>query len=212
MAEEYIVDAVNQALKERPSRNFTESLELAINLRDVDLGQPKNRIKEEIVLPKGLGKPVNIGVFGSGEVALQAKKVAEKVIGPEEIEDLASDRRTAKKMARDFHFFVAEAPLMPVIGRRMGVILGPIGKMPQPIPPGADPAPIVERLRSTIRIRTKDRRTFHAFVGTDEMSVDDIATNVAAVLKRVAAKLPRGKLNIDSAYLKTTMGPAIRVK
>ena len=212
MVEKTIVAAVKKAIETAKARNFTESVELAINLKDVDLSQPKNRINEEIILPKGRGRPVKVAVFGSGEVAVLAKNVAEKVILPEEIEDIASDKRQAKKMAREHQFFVAEAPLMPVIGKRLGIILGPRGKMPRPIPPGADPAPFVQGLRNTVRVRSKDRRTFHAMVGTRTMKPEDIAVNIEEILKRVSAKLPRGSGNIESAYVKTSMGPAIRLK
>ncbi|MGA1819404.1 MAG: hypothetical protein ACMUHU_00180, partial [Thermoplasmatota archaeon] len=61
MAEDHIMKAVTQALKQSPDRKFKESVELAINLKDVDLANPKNRLTEEVILPKGRGKDVKIG-------------------------------------------------------------------------------------------------------------------------------------------------------
>ncbi len=100
---------------------------------------------------------------------------------------------------------------MPVIGRRLGVVLGPRGKMPRPIPPGGDPTALINSLRNTVRVRTKDRRTFHAPLGTKDMSPEDIADNLETVLRRVTTRLERGRMNIASAYVKTTMGPAVKV-
>jgi large subunit ribosomal protein L1 len=205
------LDAVKKALDSATPRSFEESVELAINLKDVDMSNPKNRIEEDILLPHGRGKDVHVAVFASGELALKAKKVADLVIPPEDIEDLAADKRKARKMAMEMDFLIAEAPLMPVIGRTLGVVLGPRGKMPRPILPGADPAPLVESLRKTIRVRSRDRRTFHAPVGTRGMTPETIAENVDAVIRRIERRLERGRLNISSAYVKTTMGPAVRL-
>ncbi len=211
MAEETNIDKIKKALESAPKRGFLESVEIAINLKDVDLKQPKNRIQEQIILPKGRGKAMKVVVFGSGEFALKAKKVADLVIQPEEIDDLVKNKRSTKQMVNRHDFFIAETPLMPVIGKRMGIILGPRGKMPQPIPPQADPAPIVASLRNKIRIRSKDRRTFHAPIGTIKMSAADLAANYEEIIKRVEAHLERGLMNIDSIYLKTTMGPSMRM-
>jgi len=211
MVEKANVEKIKKALESAPKRGFLESVEIAINLKDVDLKLPKNRIQEQIILPKGRGKPTKIAVFGSGEFALKAKKVADIVIQPEEIDDLVKNKRSTKRMVNEHDFFIAETPLMPVIGKRMGIILGPRGKMPQPIPPQADPASIINSLRNKIRIRSKDRRTFHAPIGTRDMSAADLATNYEEIMKRVGAHLDRGLMNIDSVYIKTTMGPSMRM-
>ncbi len=211
MAEKKTIKVVQEALESAKERKFSESVDLAVNLKDIDLSIPKNRVDDEILLPKGRGKPVKIAVFGSGELALKAKTAADLVISPEELDDLADDKKTAKKLANEHSFFIAEAPLMPVIGKKLGVVLGPRGKMPKPIPPGADPTPIINNLRNTVRVRSKDRRTFHAPVGTRDMSAEDLAENVDVVIKRVIGKLERGKMNIASAYIKTTMGESVRL-
>jgi large subunit ribosomal protein L1 len=211
MVEATTLTAVKKALDERPKRNFVETVELAINLKDIDLTVPANRIDEEVQLPHGRGKPVKIGVFASGELAVRSKGVADVVIPPEEIEKIAGDKTRAKQLARQTDFFVSEAPLMPTIGRRLGVVLGPRGKMPKPIPPNADPKSIVESLRTTVRVRSRDKRTFHAAVGSTTMSAEQIAENIDAVVKRLSAKLARGRMNIQSIYVKTTMGKAERL-
>jgi large subunit ribosomal protein L1 len=206
-----IAKAIESALSAAPERKFTESVELAFNLQNVDLSIPRNRVDEEIVLPKGRGRPVKVGIFASGELAVRSRNVADVVVQPEEIDDLAGDKRRARKLATDTTFFLSEAPLMPTIGRTLGTVLGPRGKMPKPIPPAADPTPVVGSLKNTVRVRSRDRKTFHAFIGTATMSVDDLADNAAAVLDRVTKKLERGEQNIHSVYVKTTMGPAQRI-
>lgn len=211
MAEKRFLKAVTQALDSAKARNFNESVEVAINLQDLDLSVPRNRIEEEIILPKGRGRPVKVALFASGEMAVKGRAVADLIVTPEDIEGLAEDKAKSKSLAQDYDFFVAEAPLMPAIGRRLGTVLGPRGKMPRPIPPGTDPVSVITNLKNAVRVRTRDKPTFHAAVGTRNMKPDDLAENLETIMKRLEAKLPRGRQNISSIYVKTTMGPAVRV-
>ena len=208
---EDIVDLVKQALEGSKERKFKESVDIAINLKGVDLSQPKYRIEEEILLPKGRGKDVKVGLFGGAEIAAKAKGVADIIIMAEQIEEYADDKRKARKLVGAHNYFVAEAPLMPLIGKRLGPVLGPRGKMPKPIPPGSDPSAMIGSLRKTIKIRSKDRKTFHTMVGTKDMSPEDLSANIRAVVQRVTTKLEQGENNIASIYVKTTMGPAVRL-
>lgn len=211
MVDQHLVDIMKKLQAESKQRNFVESVELAVNLKDIDLTNPKNRLQEEVILPNGRGKPIKIGVFGSSEMAMKAKGVADVVVQPEEIETLASNKSKARKFADQSDFFIAEAPLMPTIGKRLGVVLGPRGKMPKPIPPGSDPKATIEKLRSSVTLRTRDRKTFHLPIGTKDMSPEKLAENLDAVIKRLTTKLERGRMNIQSAYVKTTMGPSFKV-
>ncbi|MDG6221108.1 MAG: 50S ribosomal protein L1, partial [Candidatus Thermoplasmatota archaeon] len=145
------------------------------------------------------------------EMALKAKSVADLIIKGEELDEYAEDKKKGRKLANDIDFFVAEAPLMPVVGKRMGIFLGPRGKMPRPIPPGSDPSGPINMMRNSVRVRSKDKMTFHVPVGTVEMSAEDIGSNIDAVMKRILTKLERGQQNIGSVYVKTTMGPAVKL-
>ena len=210
MADKHSVETVKKAIEVAKPREFKETVEVSVNVRDIDLSVPKNRVDEEVVLPKGRGKPIRICVFASGELALKARGVADLVIQPQEIEEYASDKVKARSLAQQFDFFIAEAPLMPVIGKRLGIVLGPRGKMPRPVPPTADPTNLINAMRKTVRVRSRDRRTFHAPIGTRDMEPEDLAENLDALMRRVMGKLERGRFNIQSAYVKTTMGPAVR--
>ena len=202
---------MQKALESAKKRKFTETVELAINLKDVDLTIPKNRIQDDIILPNGRGKKVSICVIGGGELALKAKAVADLVITPDELGTIADNKKEAKKIANRTDYFIAEAPLMAVVGKRLGTVLGPRGKMPKPIPPGVDPAGMIDNLRKSVSIRTKDRMTFHVPVGTADMDPEKIAENIDTIMKRVETRLEKGKMNIASSYVKTTMGPSERI-
>ena len=211
MADEDIETAVQRALEDRPERNFTESVDLAINLRDLDLNDPSNRIDQSIVLPEGTGQDTQVVVFADGETAVRAGDAADEVYGPDELEDLADDEDEAKDLAEETDFFVAEQEFMQDIGRYLGTVLGPRGKMPTPLAPDDDVVEEVTRLRNSVQMRSGDRRTFHALVGSEEMSADEIADNIDVIVRRLHADLEKGPMNVDTIYVKTTMGPAVEV-
>ncbi len=206
-----IEEAVTRALEDAPERNFRETVDLAINLRELDLNDPSNRIDESVVLPAGTGQETQIVVFASGETALRAEEVADQVLGPDELEELGDDDDAAKDLADDTDFFIAEASLMQDIGRYLGTVLGPRGKMPTPLQPDDDVVETVNRMKNTVQLRSRDRRTFHTRVGAEDMSADDISDNVDVIIRRLEANLEKGPMNIDSLYVKTTMGPSVEV-
>jgi large subunit ribosomal protein L1 len=206
-----ILEAVESALEDSAPREFEQSVDLAINLRNVDLSDPQNRIEEEVVLPRGRGRQAKVGVFAEGEVALNAEGVADLVVEPDEIEELSEDGREARNVAKEHEFFVAEAPLMPTIGRTLGPVLGPRGKMPNPLEPGDEVVPVVENLRDSVRLRSQEDRTFHCKVGMESMDAEDLADNVGAVLRRITRNFDRGELHLDRVFVKTTMGPSKRM-
>ena len=208
-----IVKAVQQALDagKAADRKFTQTVELAINLKNVDLSVPKNRIDEEIPLPHGRGKTPKIAIFASGELAVKSRDIADTVITPDVLEELAKDKPQAKKVANAHTFFLSEAPLMTTIGKSLGTVLGPRGKMPRPVPPNFDPTGMVNNLRTTVKVRSKDKMTFHTPVGSEEMPAEELAANIEAIMNRVRGRLEQGDQSLRSVFVKTTMGPSVRI-
>ena len=213
MADKKIINAVEKILQEskKLNRKLKQNIDVVVNLKNIDLNIPKNRVDEEIILPNGRGEKAKIALFASGELAQKSKKHVDLLIQPEEMEELSSNKKQFKKIADDHHFFIAEAPLMPTIGKTLGTILGPRGKMPKPVPPNADISGLVENLHKTIKLRSKSNKTFHTIAGNENMDPQQIASNVDSIIKRLEGTLERGRLNIGSVYIKTTMGPSERI-
>jgi large subunit ribosomal protein L1 len=210
--EEKITQAIKGALENARERKFVESVDITFTIKDVDLKNPNNRIKEEIRLPSGRGKELKIAMFAAGEAATKAKGAGIHVFTPQEIEDFGGQKGKAKKMANSFDFFLSEVPHMGLIGRYLGIVLGPRGKMPRPVPPTLDPAAIAAGLKSTVVVKSGDRMTFHAAIGTAKQSQEELVANAMAIYNRVISKLERGIGNIRSLYIKTSMGPAQRIE
>jgi large subunit ribosomal protein L1 len=211
MADQEIENAVSRAIDEGPPRNFRETVDLAINLRDINLDDPSNRVDESIVLPEGTGQETSIAVFAEGETAVRAESVADTVLDSDDLADLGDDDNEAKTLAGDIDFFLAEEGLMQDIGRYLGTVLGPRGKMPDPVGPDDDVVEMIERLKNSVQLRSGDRRTFHTRVGAEDMSAEEIADNIDVIIRRLEADLEKGPLNIGDIYVKTTMGPAVEV-
>ncbi|WP_226006407.1 50S ribosomal protein L1 [Natrinema salinisoli] len=209
MADSDIETAVARALEDSPDRNFTETVDLAINLRDLDLNEPSNRVDESIVLPAGTGQETRIVVIAEGETAVRAEEAADEVLSVDDVADLDDDE--AKDMADETDFFIAEEAMMQDIARHLGTILGPRGKMPDPLSPDDDVVETVNRLKNTVQLRSGDRRTFHTLVGAEDMDAEDIGDNIDVILRRLHADLEKGPQNIDAVYVKTTMGPSVEV-
>jgi large subunit ribosomal protein L1 len=212
MVEESILNTVERLFEESPQRNFAESVDLAINLKNLDMSQPKYRVDEEIYLPNGLGKDLKIAVFAKGEVGLQAKEAGcDYVFTEEDINDLADDKSRARSIANECDFFIAEVQYMPLIGKTLGAILGPRGKMPVPLTPDKNVADMIKSSKNSIRIRSKDKLTFHVAVGRRDMDAERIAENIEIIVNRVESALDKGKQNLKSIYVTTTMGKSLRV-
>ncbi|HIE14952.1 TPA: 50S ribosomal protein L1 [Candidatus Bathyarchaeota archaeon] len=203
-------EALKELRKKSKKRNFTQSIELIINLSDVDVKKPENRIQETVELPHSIDNKV--GVFATGDLALRARRSGvDIVLEREDIENLLNDKKRQRRIAKSIDVFVAEAPLMPLVGRVFGAILGPRGKMPRPIPPNADISREVERSRKMVLIRTRGQPVIHCRIGGENMPDEHLAENAMTILRRIEGRLKRGIKNIKSIYLKMTMSPAVKV-
>jgi large subunit ribosomal protein L1 len=207
---ESVKEAV-QKLVESPKRKFVETIELAVNLQNVDLNKPQNRLDEDVVLPNAFKKEIKLAVFSKGELALKAERAGAFPIPPEEVTRMGKDKKASRKMVNSYDFFAAESSIMPLIGKNLGPVLGPRGKMPTPISQDADISAMLGRLQKTVKMKSKDKSTFHIPVGKRDMKTEEIIENTEEVIKKLEGKLERGMQNVKSIYIKTSMGKPVRI-
>jgi large subunit ribosomal protein L1 len=208
-----ILDAVKQAKGNSEKRKFNQSVELVLSLKDIDMKSSEGKLQEVIELPYSPEKQNKICVIASGELALKARRAnADLVIERAELESLGGKKRDLRKIAGDYDFFIAEAPLMPLVGKILGPVLGPRGKMPMPVPPTADIANLMGKHRKTIVVRMRSQPVLQCRVGSENMKEEEIAENIQTVLRAVEGKLKRGEKNIKVAYIKTSMGKPVSIK
>lgn len=201
---EKLVDAIKQ-LREQKKRNFSQTFDLIVKLIALDLKKPESKINDEFRLPYGWGSDSKVGIFSD-----MVKNVDATVIGSDEIERFGNDKRHAKKLVKDVDFFLAEAKLMPLVGKSLGQLLAPHGRMPKVLT--SDVTGTLESLKKSVRIRIKDSPVIQCKVGKEDMKDEEITENVKAIVKYLETRLPKGKSNIGKMYLKLTMGKPIQVE
>ncbi|MDI6884357.1 MAG: 50S ribosomal protein L1 [Hadesarchaea archaeon] len=210
---ESLVNAIKQMREASPKRKFEQSVDLSITLKGIDPKKQEGRFAEDVVLSQWTGEPRKILVFADGELARRARDAgADLVMSRRDIEELQDQRKRVKKLAADYDFSIAQADFMVMIGKVLGPVLGPRGKMPKPIPPTADPRALIERLKRTVRVATKDQAALHANIGVESMSDEQLAANAGAIIEAVERRLGEKGGKVDAVIIKTTMGKPVRVE
>jgi large subunit ribosomal protein L1 len=193
-------------VRESRKRNFNQTFDLIINLKEIDLKKTENKIDENFILPKGTGKEASTTLFSDSVKKIEGCKI----IKGTEIENLAKNKKVMKKVIKETNFFFSEPKLMPVVGKYLGKFLAPRGMMPRPVT--GDVNKIIEGAKKSIKIKLDKQPIIHTVVGSEKMNDKDVEENIKALLAYLEKKFPRGKTNIKSIYLKTTMGHPIKLE
>ena len=212
MSKDEVTRALGELRKNLTERKFSQSVELVVKLREVDLKRPENRISENITVPNPPERPLKVCVIASGDLGTRAKAAGtDMLLSRQEIDSLSKDKKAARRLAQEYDFFIAEAPLMPIVGRALGSFLGPRGKMPTPVPPNAQIDQIVLGHRNMVRVRMREQPVLQCRIGTETMSDEKLAENIQAVVSRLEQRLERGFKNIGEILVKTTMGKPVKI-
>jgi large subunit ribosomal protein L1 len=208
-----LLDAVKEAKTKSGEKKFTQSIELILDIKEIDMKSPEGKIQQVVDLPHATGKLNKIMVISSGELAMNARNAkVDKVLEKADLEGLAGKKKELRKLASDYDVFLSEAYLMPLVGRILGPVLGPRGKLPVPVPPNADIAPLITKHHKTIVVRMRNQPIIQCAVGTADMNEEEIVDNIQAVLRMLEGKLKRGLKNIKYAFIKTSMGTPVKIK
>ncbi len=209
ITEKQLAEMIKEAKATDKERKFKQSIELIMVFKDIDVKKGFS-INETIQLPK-TNSPAAICVMASGDMGLKAKNAkADKVIDSDELTRLATNKRESRKLINSFDFFLADTKLMPVVGKVLGQLLGPRGKMPTPVPFNAPIDSFLERFRSSVRVRVKNSLSMACKIGDESMEDAELASNAHAVLSGIEKKLPNGDKNIRKILIKTSMGKLVK--
>ena len=186
-------------------RNFTQSAELTLILKDIDVKKGFS-INEVVNLPNKTTKTSSICVFASGDMGMRARKAeVDRVIEPEDLDRLGKNKKDARKVVKAYDFFLADTSLMSSVGRSLGQFMGPKGKMPSPLAYGAPIGNIADRFRGSVRARAKNQLNISAKIGDEKMEDDHLVKNALAIIAAVEKKLPQGHKNIRDMSINFTM-------
>jgi large subunit ribosomal protein L1 len=202
-------------------RKFDETIDLIINLKDLNLNDPKQRIDKEIVLPNKIitSEKPNVCVIASDEILLEAKNLGLETIDNDGLVQMNNEeKKVKKKFVKKYDFFIVEDKMMPSVARYLARFLGPLGKMPKPFPSGYgiisspdDLKVAIERYLKIIRIQLKKQLLIQVKIGKKSFEKDRVFENLKAVVDYIADQMPHKYNNIKSMFLKTTMGHPIKI-
>jgi large subunit ribosomal protein L1 len=208
-----LLDAVKEVKEKSGQKKFNQTIDLILDIKEIDMKAPEGKITEVVELPHASAKPNKICFVASGELALKARRAnADNVIERADLDELAGKKKELRKIASDYDVFISEASLMPVVGRTLGPVLGPRGKMPVPVPPNADVEALIKKHRKTIMVRMRNQPIIQTTIGTQNQSDEELVDNIQAVLRVLEGKLKRGLKNIDVVFIKTSMGTPVKIK
>jgi len=203
-------ELVKKAREATPKRNFAQSAEITLVLKDIDVKKGFS-VNEIVVLPNPTKKGASLCMLSTGDMGLRAKKAGvDQVMEADTLDRVGTNRREARKIVRSYDFFLADATLMSSIGRSLGQFLGPKGKMPTPVPYGAPIENIASRLRSSTRIRSKNQLNMSTKIGDESMTDEQLVANASAVIASVEKKLPQGEKNFRNAIIKFSMCKSLK--
>ena len=207
--ETQLTEMIKTAKAENKKRKFKQSLELIMIFKDIDV-KKGFAINETVQLPK-TSSPASVCIMASGDMGLKAKTAkADKVIDGDELNQLSANKRQSRKLINSYDFFLADTKLMPVVGKTLGQLLGPRGKMPTPVPFNASIDSFLDRFRSSIRVKVKNSLSASCKIGDETMADSDLVANASAVINAVEKKLPSGDKNVKRILIKTTMGKIVK--
>ncbi|MDH3611326.1 MAG: 50S ribosomal protein L1 [Nitrosopumilus sp.] len=205
ITEAQLVEMIKAVKENAKQRKFKQALEIIITFKDIDV-KKGFALNEVVQLPK-TSSPAAVCVMATGDMSLKAKAAnADAVIGTEDLDKFAANKRESRKFINKYDFFLADTKIMPVVGKVLGQLLGPRGKMPVPVPFDAPIESFLQRFRSSIKVRVRGSLSLSCKFGDETMDDADLAVNAHAIVSAVEKKLPNGEKNIKRIMIKTTMG------
>jgi large subunit ribosomal protein L1 len=195
-------------IKETASTSFDEAVELHMRL-GVNVRHAEEQLRGTLALPHGLGKDITVAVFAEGEAARQATEAGADHVGGDDLVSRVEEGWT------DFDVAIAVPSMMSKVGK-LGRILGPQGKMPNPkvgtVTEDVTRA-VSESKAGKVEYRTDRQAIIHLTIGKASFDARRLLENYAAVIEEIVRAKPaaaKGRYLL-SVTLATTMGPGVRV-
>ena len=203
---QYAATEAFDLIKELPKANFSESIDVSINL-GVDAKKSDQVVRGSTVLPNGTGKTVRVAVFAQGENAEKAKEAGADIVG---FEDLAE---SVKKGELDFDIVIATPDAMRVVGQ-LGQILGPRGLMPNPkvgtVTPDVTTA-VTNAKSGQVQYRTDKAGIVHCSIGKVDFDSSALLENLNSLMAALVKAKPTSAKGIylQKISVSSTMGPGL---
>jgi large subunit ribosomal protein L1 len=195
-------------------RQFSQSYDLIISLKDLNLKDPKDQVEFFASVPHTLGKKRTVCALVGPEMIDEAGKTADLALEQSKFERMP--KKELRKVAAKYDYFIGQANIMPKIAASFGRVLGPRGKMPNPkagciVPPKAPLQPLMDRLQKTVKVSAKKSPNIQILIGTQAMTPNQVMENIQSLYDQVVHHLPKEENNVRNVYLKVTMSKPVRL-
>ena len=214
MNREQIKKALEELRKNFKKRNFNQSVDSVVNLREINIKKAEDNVDIFVALPNSSGKKMKICALVGKELKEKAN-IFDHVIPDDKFSEY-SDKSKIKKLSKSYNVFLAQASIMAKVATTFGKVLGPKGKMSNPkaghvLTPDMDLEKIKNKITSTIRLKTKNEPIIKASFGKESMTDDQLIDNFTIAYNALVRALPREEKNINGVYIKTTMGKPVKL-
>jgi len=205
------IEALLQHSKEK-KRNFTETIELQIALKNYDPNKDK-RFSGTVRLPVAPKQKFNVAVIGDAKHLDEAKKAGITGYSQDDLKKLKKDKKLVKKLANAHNAFLASSTLIRMIPRIVGPGLNKAGKFPSALGANDDILEKVEAQKASVKFQLKSKKALNlgVAVANVEMTQEEILTNIILAVNFFVSLLSKNWQQVKRIYIKSTMGPSHRV-
>jgi large subunit ribosomal protein L10Ae len=191
-------------------RKFSETIELQIGLKNYD-PQKDKRFSGSIKLPYIPRPRMKVCVLGDVKHCEQAQAVGVDSKGVEDLKKLNKNKKLVKKLAQQYHAFLASDSVIKQIPRLLGPGLNKAGKFPTPIPNSRTIEDMVNETKASIKFQLKKVLCMGVAVANVDMTESEIRANIMYAVNFLVSLLKKNWQNVRCLYIKTTMGKPVRL-
>lgn len=215
MDKKRILKALEKLKKESKKRNFSQSVDLIVTLKDLNMKNNDDQVDFFVNLHHPINKKMKVCALVGPELADECKKVCDETISATQFPEF-KDKKKAKALAKKYDFFIAQGSLMAQVASTFGQTFGPRGKMPNPkvgavIAAKPQIKPLYEKLQHTVHLIAKKDPVIHVMVGKEDQTIEELVGNIMYAFDQLVQHLPKEMNNISEMFLKFTMSKPVKV-
>jgi len=209
-----LIEAIAALMKhsQEKKRNFTETIELQIALKNYDPNKDK-RFSGTVRLPVAPKQKFTVAVIGDAKHLDEAKKAGIQGYSQDDLKKLKKDKKLVKKLANAHNAFLASSTLIRMIPRIVGPGLNKAGKFPSALGSNDDIMEKVEAQKASVKFQLKSKKALNlgVAVANVQMTEAEILTNIILAVNFFVSLLSKNWQQVKRIYIKSTMGPSHRI-
>lgn len=209
-----VVPKIKELRELSPKRNFAQSLDIIVNLQQIDLKKPEHKVDLGIVMPTPIkAKPIKVCAIVDKSMA-HAEDVFDYVLYNEDMMAMKGDLKKIRTITHNYDKFVVQAAYMPQFAQVFGKYLGPMNKMPSPklgmvINEKTPLQELYDKLQKTVHLQTKKNLVLQSSIGTENETDEELAEKIAQIYQTLTQSLVNHENNIKNVAIKFTMSKVV---